>query len=117
MASASQGVTVTWNGSALGEVVSVSVDGIASDVIELTPRGQASRVKSFARADVDLGTVSATLRGHVAMSSTNVGLTGTLSISSAGASFSFNKALFQNLNWSASVGEMQTYSVSFKVGA
>jgi hypothetical protein len=117
VANVTQGTTVTWNGVSLGELVSVSVDGISSDAVEVTPRTQASRIKSFSPADVDLGSISCTLRGSAAMSSTNVGLTAALSITGTGISFSFSKAIFEKLGWSASVGELQLYSVSFKVGA
>ena len=117
MANVSQGTTVTWNGVALGELVSVSVDGIASDSVEVTARTNASRIKAYSPADIDQGTVSCTLRGTAAMSSTNVGLTAALSIGGPSLSLSFTKAIFEKLGWSASVGELQVYSVSFKVGA
>jgi hypothetical protein len=113
----SQGVTVTWGSVTLGEVVSVSVDGIAADTLEVTSRGQASRAKAFSAGDVDYGTVTCTVRGTAGMSSTNVGLTAALSIGGPGVSWSFSKAVFSSLGWSATVGELQTFSVSFKVGA
>lgn len=117
MANVSQGTTVTWAGVALGEVVSVSVDGMQADSVAVTPRTQLARTKVYSPSDVDLGTVSVTCRGTAAMSSTSVGLTGTLSIGAPGMSLSFGKAIFEKLGWSASVGELQTYSVTFKVGA
>ena len=116
MANVSQGVTVTWGGTALGEVVSVSVDGMSSDTVETTSRNSTSRIRSFSASDVDLGSVTVTARGSAVMSSTNVGLTAALSISGPGVSFSFTPALFQSLGWSAAVGDMQTYSVTFKLG-
>lgn len=117
MANVSQGTTVTWAGVNLGEVVSLSVDGLQADSVEVTPRTQLSRVKAYSVADVDYGTVSVTCRGSAAMSSTNVGLTGTLSIGGPGVSFSFSKAIFEKLGWSAAVGDLQTYSVTFKLGS
>jgi hypothetical protein len=117
VAEVSQGTTVIWNGVALGELINVSVDGISSDAVEVTPRTQASRVKSFSPADIDQGTISCTVRGTAAMSSANVGLTAALSISGSNFSMSFSRAIFEKLGWSASVGELQVYSVSFKVGA
>lgn len=117
MANVSQGTTATWGSVTLGEVVSVSVDGVSADTVEVTPRTQASRHKAFSPADVDLGSVSVTCRGSAGMSTTNVGLTNTLSISGPGVSFSFTKAIYERLGWSASVGELQTYSVTFKVGS
>lgn len=117
MANISQGTTVTWNGVNLGEVVSVSTDGIQADSVELTPRGQATRGKVYSPSDVDYGTVSVTCRGTALMSSTNVGLTAALSIAGPSISFSFSKAIYEKLGWSASVGELQVFSVTFKVGA
>lgn len=117
MANVSQGTTVTWNGVTLGEVVSVNVDGITAETVDATPRTQAARSKIFSVADIDYGTISATVRGTPAMTSTNVGLTGTLTIVGPSVSWSFTGAIFEKLGWSASVGELQTYSVTFKVGA
>lgn len=117
MASVSQGTTVTWNGVNLGEVVSVSTDGIQSDSVEVTPRGQVTRGKVYSPGDVDFGTVSVTCRGAALMATTNVGLTAALSIAGSSISFSFPKAMFEKFGWSASVGELQVFSVTFKVGA
>lgn len=117
MANNSQGTVVTFAGTALGELVSVSVDGVQSDAVELTPRVQTSRAKSYSPADVDYGTVSVTCRGTAAMSTANVGLTGSLSIVGTGVSFSFSKAIYERLAWSATVGEFQVFSVSFKLGS
>jgi len=44
-------------------------------------------------------------------------LTANLSISGPGVSWTFNGALFEKLAWSASVGELQSHSVTFKIGA
>lgn len=117
MANVSQGTTVTWAGVALGEVVSISVDGLQADTVEVTSRTQASRVKSYSVSDLDYGSVSVTCRGTAAMTSANVGLTGSLSISGPSLSFSFSKAIFERLGWAATVGDLQTYSVTFKVGS
>lgn len=116
MANVSQGTTVTWKNVSLGEVVSVSTDGIQSDSVEVTPRNQQTRGKRFSPADFDYGTVSVTCRGTAAMAATNVGLTGALSIAGPGISFSFPRTIFEKLGWSASVGELQVFSVTFKVG-
>lgn len=117
MASNAQGITVMWGGTALGEVVDVSVDGLTADTIEVTPRTHTGRNKIYSVADTDVGTVSVTLRATAAMSTTNVGLTATLSISGTGVSWSFSGAILETLGWSASVGELQQYRVTFKVGA
>jgi len=115
VANVSQGTTATWGNVTLGEVVSISVDGVSADTVEVTPRTSTSRFKRYRRADVDLGTVSVTLRGAAGMSSTSVGLTASLSISGQGVSWSFNEAVFEKLGWQASVGELQTYNVTFKI--
>jgi hypothetical protein len=117
VANVSQGLAVTWDNVTLGQVVSVSVDGITAETVDVTPRSQAARYKKYSRADGDYGSVSLTLRGTAGMSSTNVGLTGSLSISGPGVSWTFNGALFEKLAWSASVGELQSHSVTFKIGA
>jgi hypothetical protein len=117
VANVSQGTTVTWNGVTLGEVVNVSVDGVTAETVDVTPRTSTSRQKVFAVADTDYGTVTATVRGTAGMASTNVGLTGTLSITGPSVSWSFTGAIFEKLGWNASVGELQTYNVTFKVGA
>lgn len=117
MANNSQGTVVTFAGSNLGELVSVSVDGVQADTVELTSRTQASRVKSYSPADIDHGTVSVTCRGTTLMSTASVGLTGSLSITGTGISFSFTKAIYERLAWSASVGELQVFTVTFKVGS
>ena len=117
MANVSQGLSATWNGVTLGELVNVSVDGLSAETVDVTPRNHQQRNKLFSVADTDLGTVSFTLRGTNGMTATNVGLTGTLSITGPGAAWSFTGAIFERLGWSASVGELQTYSVTFKIGA
>jgi hypothetical protein len=116
VANVSQGVTVTWGSVTILEVVSVSVDGVSADSVEVTSRTSTGRGKVYSVSDVDLGTVSVTARGVAGMNTTNVGLTATLSISGPGLSFSFAKAIFQNLGWSGSVGELQTYTATFKMG-
>lgn len=117
MAHVAQGTTVTWAGVTLGEVVSVSVDGIVANTVDVTPRTQLTRGVVYSVADIDSGTVSVTLRGTAAMSMTCVGLTGALSIGGPGASWSASNAIFEKLGWSATVGELQAYNVTFKVGA
>lgn len=117
MAKVSQGTTVQWNGVQFGEVLSISVEGISADVIEVTPRNSTDRRKVFSPTDVDNGTVTLTLRGAAGMQSSNVGLTAALSIGGPNCSWSFATAVFQTLGWQANVGELQSYSVTFKVGA
>jgi hypothetical protein len=118
VANDSQGFAVTWNGVTLGEVVSVSVDGMSADVVEVTPRNAArASGKVYSAADVDFGSVTVVLRSGSGMQITNVGLTGSLSISGPGASWSFGKTIFESLGWTAAVGELQQHQATFKIGA
>lgn len=117
MAFVSQGTTVTWGGTALGELVTVAIDGIQADTFELTPRSRSDKIKSFVSADRDNGTVSVTCRATAVVNITNVGLTAALNIGSPGVLWSFPVAIFQTLGWSASIGELQTYTATFKLGA
>lgn len=116
MANVSQGTTVTWNGVSFGEVVSVSVDGVQADTVEITPRSSVDRIKWFYAADRDNGTVSLTCRSTANYQIASVGLTAALLITSPGVSWSFPVAIYQGMAWSASVGELQTYTVTFKLG-
>lgn len=116
MANVSQGVSLTWNGTALGEAISISVDGIAADVVDVTPRTSTDRKKIFSAADTDYGTISATFRG-TSFSESGVGKTGTLNISGPGVSFSLGASIMESIGWTATVGELQMWAVTFKVGA
>jgi hypothetical protein len=118
VANVSQGFTVTWNGVTLGEVVSVSVDGMSADVVEVTPRN-ATRAsgKVYSAADVDYGSVTVGVRLADGMQSTNVGLTGALSITGPLANWSWGKVIFEQMGWTAAVGELQQYQATFKIGA
>jgi len=111
----SQGTTVTWRSTALSEVVSISVDGVSSDVIEITPRSYPGRDKRFKPADGDYGTVTVRCRGTAAMNTSYVTTTGALSITATGASFSASKSILQSLAWNASVGELQEWTAVFKI--
>jgi hypothetical protein len=112
----SQGTTITWGGIALGEVVSIGVNGVEVETVDVTPRQSLTGYRSFSPTDVDLGTIAVTARGTALMTIANVGLTSALSIGGPSASWSFPKAIFQSLGWQASVGEMQLYNVTFKLG-
>lgn len=121
MAFVSQGATVTWNGppgtvsSALSEVVSISVDGVSADVVEITPKSSQGRDKRFRPADGDYGTVSIRCRGTNMMNTSYVTMTGSLSITAPGASFLSSRTILQSLAWNASVGELQEWTAVFKV--
>ena len=115
MAAVSQGTTVTWAGVSLGELIDVNVDGIAADIVEVTPKSTATRTKVFRAGDVDLGTISATCRGTAAATTTCVGQTGALVVTGPSVSWSAPVAIYERLAWSASVGALQVYRIQFKV--
>ena len=116
MANNSQGIAVVWSGLTLGELVSVSVDGVTADTVEMTDRSVATRDKRYRIADCDYGTVTVRCRGTTGMSTSNVGTSGTLAISrNSTVIFSSTYAIFASLAWSASVGELQEYTVTFKL--
>jgi hypothetical protein len=116
VASVAQGTSAVWNGVSLGEVVSITLEGVSAESVDVTPRTSATRYKSFSAADVDLGAMSMTLRGTAAMSVTNVGVTGSLAIAAPNAVWFFTRTMLERLGWSATVGDLQTYSVTFKLG-
>ena len=115
MANNSQGTSVVWSSVALGEVVSVSVDGVSADTIELTSRTNTGRQKLYRKADVDYGTVTVRCRGTTAMSTSNVGVAGALAITGTGFSFTSGAAIFKSLAWSASVGSLQEFTATFQL--
>ena len=115
MAFVSQGTTVTWRSTALSEVVSVSVDGVSSDVVEVTSKSYQGRDKRFRSADGDYGTITVRCRGTAAMSTSYVTTTGAFSITAPSASFSSSRAILQSLAWNASVGELQEWTAVFKI--
>jgi hypothetical protein len=121
VAKVSQGATVTWKGppgttsSALSEVVSISVDGVSSDVVEVTSKSYQGRDKRFRSADGDYGTITVRCRGTNLMNTSYVTMTGALSIMAPSASFSSSRAILQSLAWNASVGELQEWTAVFKI--
>lgn len=116
MGTHSQGLIVQFAGDDLNEVVSVSVDGVQSDAVEVTPRTQATRDKLFRPADFDYGTMTVTFRDAGNFNIGRVGEAGDLFIDQGGTLFAF-EAILQSLAWSASVGELQQLTAVFKLGA
>ena len=115
MAQDAQGTIITWNGVALGEVVSIDLALGSADVNEYVPLS-GGRTKKFVPGDIDPGAVSVVMRSPVAMSRTNVGLTATLSINGPGITESWSWAMFNAPTWRGTVNALQEYSVTFKLG-
>lgn len=116
MASDSQGTTIVWNGVTLGEVVSFDVDLGSAEVTSYSPLNGTSRVKRFVPGDVDPGAVVVTMRSKIAVSSTNVGLTASLSISGPDFSGSWSWAMFTEPKFRGKVNDLDEYTVKFKLG-
>jgi hypothetical protein len=111
----SQGTRVTWGATTFTEVVSVGVDGIQSGTVEIAPR-TTTRALRFSSTDIDYGTLTMTARSAVGMGMGNVGTTAALTISAPASTWTFATAIFERLNWQAATGELQTFSVTFKIG-
>lgn len=100
------------------EVVSVSVDGVQADMVEITPRSaqDIGRVKVFRAADTDYGTLSVTYRapGNAALDS-HVGELTNVIVSQGATTIWFSGAVLQSFAWNANVGELQEYSATLKL--
>jgi hypothetical protein len=116
MALDAQGTVITWNGVTLGEVTSIDLGFGTADATAYMPLNTSSRQKRFVVGDVDPGSVTVVLRTATAMSRTNVGLTGSLSIVGAGINESWAWAMFNEPKWRGTVNALQEYSVTFKLG-
>ena len=120
MAKNSQGISVGLNGD-FGEfynfeVVSLSIDGVQSDVVEITTRSNAAKIKQFRPSDVDYGTISMVFRLR-SFTEAAVGQTAYLGLSAAGTAFWDGPVIVQSFAWQATVGELQEYRATFKLGA
>jgi len=111
-----QGTTITWNGVALGEVVSFDIDFGTAEVTSYSPLNGTSRTKRFVPGDVDPGAVNVVLRSTTTISSTNVGVTATLSINGPGVSASWPWAMLTEPKARGKVNDLNEYSVKFKLG-
>ncbi|CAB4169256.1 hypothetical protein UFOVP898_50 [uncultured Caudovirales phage] len=116
MAYDSQGTTIVWNGITLGEVVSFEVDLGSAAVTSYSPLNGTNRTKRFVPGDIDPGGVVVSVRSKVAISFSNVGLTGVLSISGPDFSGSWSWAMFTEPKARGTVNGLNEYSVTFKLG-
>ena len=111
----SQGTRVTWGATTFTEVVNVSVDGVQSGTVEITPR-TTTRATQYSSTDIDYGSVTMVARGAVGMGMNNVSTAAALTISAPSSTWTFSTAIFERLNWQAATGELQTFSVTFRIG-
>ena len=125
MAKSSQGIFIAIDNAGLAgdvyvtEVISVSIDGIQCDTVEVTPRSHTSRNKVFSPADTDYGTASIVMRSQNYITESVVGEPCYLTIAdeSAAQTYWLGQAIIQSLAWRASVGKLQEYSVTLKLGS
>lgn len=122
MATSSQGIGVTISGDFgdidFEEVTSASIDGVQADTVEVTARTSTVGKKKFRPADTDDGTASFVMRSRSHITDSLVGQTCDLSVYRLGGeSYWSGVAIIQSLAWRASLGELQEYSVTFKLGA
>lgn len=116
MANDSQGVTLTWDGTILAEVVSLSIDGVSHGFVEVTGRTHASRFKQHSPHDIDPGTVSVTMRTQANLSGSSFGTPQTLRIAYGLVTLlEAQTAFLESFAWSASVGELQEYRATFRL--
>jgi len=101
------------------EIVSVSIDGIQCDTVEVTARSHTGRDKSFSSADTDYGTASIVMRSQNFITESAVGEPCSLTIADLNAAQTYwnGPAIIQSLAWRASVGELQEYSLTLKLGS
>lgn len=118
MATNSQAINVQFAGDDLGELVSVSLDGVQSDTVEITPRSRTLRDKQFRPADFDYGTISVVTRAPDALDISSMGEVGPLTVIKGASTvlYDFTDAMLMSLAWRASVGELQEYSATFRIG-
>lgn len=125
MAKSSQGIYIAIDDAGpagdvdVTEIVSVSIDGIQCDTVEVTDRSHTGRNKSFSPADTDYGTVSIVMRSQNYITEAAVGEPCNLTIADVSAAQTYwnGPAIIQSLAWRASVGELQEYSVTLKLGS
>lgn len=111
MAISAQGMSISWNGTAIAEPISLSVSGGQTAVIDVTGRNT-GYAKIYESAGVDLGSVSVEAYGF-SLNMDSVGIKAGLTISGP-LSWSV-QAIFEGFEVSASAGEPVRFSYRFKV--
>jgi len=103
MATACAGVTVTWGGAALEEVVDIKVNAGGS-----LPIGRDSVIA------LDAGTIEIACLHTANVSLAERGLKKTLAFTGGGLECS-TKAIFQTLNMAGKVNDVARYNVSYRI--
>lgn len=116
MATDSQGVTLSWAGSSQAEVVSLSIDGVSNEFVEITSRTYAFKARQHRPHDTDAGTVSVTMRTRGNLTGSTFGSSQTLNIAQGTVTLlTAQTAYLENFAWSGSVGELQEYRAVFRL--
>ena len=108
MAIACTGVTATWGGLTLGEVVEIDVTKGGS-----LPIGRGSTVSTGAWA-IDAGTIEMKCLSTANLSMAEYGLKKPLAFTGGGLTFS-TKAICQTLRMSGKVNDVARYAATFKI--
>ena len=103
MAVVCTGVTVTWNGIALGEVTKIDVT-----------RGGALPMGRSTRWTLDAGTIEIASYSTTRLTADQYGLKATLQVAGGGLAFT-TKAICQTLKWSGTVNDVARYVGTFKI--
>lgn len=122
MATPSQGSTVSFGGSPLGEVLNFTVGSPTAVTTEKTSTSanvvgsgdQARVVRSFDCTAIDPGSVSVRLLGMPPYSPADIGTMGSLSFSTPDGSESYD-AMLQSYEVEAAVGELLRGSATFLI--
>lgn len=109
MATACQGVTVLWGGSALGEVTEINV--VRGGEL---PQGRGGTHATSRPWSLDLGTIDIKCLSTANLSMDQYGLRKVLSLTGGGLTFS-TKAVCQTLRMSGKVNDATRYEASFKI--
>lgn len=116
MAASSHGITLSFAGSALVEILNVSVDGASCLFVDTTDKYSTVKLRQYQPHDQEGGTVSASLLSKGPLSGATFGTSGQLTMAQGGTTIlSCTEAFLENLAFVGSVGELQQYQASFRL--
>lgn len=111
MAIPAAGMTISWNGSAVPQPISISVSGASANVIDVTGR-DTGYANIYETSGCDLGSVTVEAYGQ-SFNLDVIGVKATLTISGP---FTWSvPAIFEGYDVNCSVGEAIRFSFRFKI--
>jgi hypothetical protein len=111
VAASSHGITLSFAGSALVEILNVSVDGASCLFVDTTDKYSTVKLRQYQPHDQEGGTVSASLLSKGPLSGATFG-----TMAQGGTTIlSCTEAFLENLAFVGSVGELQQYQASFRL--